>query len=73
MNLREIFCEILELEECPDDFETLKMGDLLEWDSLANMNILLSIEEHYGIRFSVKEMEEINSIEKMNKKISINK
>ena len=49
------------------------MGDLLEWDSLANMNILLSIEEHYGIRFTVKEMEEINSIEKMNKKISKNK
>jgi acyl carrier protein len=72
MELKEIFCEILELQKCPKDFEKLKMGDLLEWDSLANMNILLSIEENYGIRFTIDEMEEINSIKKMINKISSN-
>ncbi len=45
----------------PDNAE-LKVGAFPEWDSLAHFNLLLLIEETYGIRFSTEEMAELKSI-----------
>jgi len=43
----------------------LKMGDIDQWDSLSNMNILLAIESKYKIRFTINEMSNINSFKKI--------
>jgi acyl carrier protein len=40
----------------------LKMGDIEEWDSLGNFNLLLAFEEFYSIRFSMDEMADLKSI-----------
>jgi acyl carrier protein len=45
----------------PDNAE-LEVGAFPEWDSLAHFNLLLLIEETYGIRFSTEEMAELKSI-----------
>ena len=41
------------------------MGDIKEWDSLGNFNLLLTIEREFKIRFSMKEISEIKSIKSL--------
>ena len=48
-----------------DSVTQLKLGDLEEWDSQGNLNFLLSVEEFYGIRFTMEEMSVIKSIEQI--------
>ena len=43
----------------------LKLGDIEEWDSLGNFNLLLAFEEFYSIRFSMDEMADLQSIIKI--------
>ena len=40
---------------------TQKIYDIKSWDSLANFNILLASEKEFGIKFSAKEFNSINS------------
>jgi acyl carrier protein len=47
----------------PTDFHHLKIGDLEGWDSFGNLNLLLSIEEEFSIRFDINEMESLQSIQ----------
>ena len=62
MEIEKIFCEVMELDTLPEDFDNLKIGDIKEWDSMANMNFLMSIERNLNIRFSFDEMAELTSI-----------
>jgi acyl carrier protein len=41
----------------------IKSGDIEDWDSLGNFNLLLAFEEFYGIRFTMEEMTNIRSIQ----------
>lgn len=54
----------------PKKFLNLKIGDLKEWDSLGNFNLLLAIEDTFKIKFSMKELEEIKSVKQLIKKLS---
>ena len=47
------------------DCLNLKINDFKEWDSLGNFNLLLAFEEFYQIRFSIDEMNELNSVSKI--------
>ncbi len=38
------------------------MGSFKEWDSLGNFNLLLAIEEHFEIRFTMDEITKIKSL-----------
>lgn len=62
MEIEKIFCEVMELDTLPEDFDNLKIGDIKEWDSMANMNFLMSVERNLNIRFSFDEMAELTSI-----------
>ena len=64
------FCEVMEQEFLPDNFEDLKLGDIVEWDSLANMNFLLSVETTFSVRFSIEEMPELTSIKLIRDRLS---
>jgi acyl carrier protein len=35
------------------------------WDSLAHVNLVTSIEQHYGIRFALGELEELKNVGEM--------
>ena len=41
--------------------EKSKIYDYQNWDSLANFNILLSIEKEFNIKFSSKEFSSLNT------------
>jgi|TARA_B100000795_G_scaffold258797_1_gene233212 acyl carrier protein len=62
MKIEKIFLEVMELDALPENFEDLQIGDLKQWDSLANMNFLMSLEKNFNIRFSFDEMSEMTSI-----------
>ncbi len=42
--------------------EDLGINSFPEWDSLGHFNLLLLVEETYGIRFSVDEMTELKNL-----------
>ena len=48
--------------DLPESILNLSVGSIPDWDSLGHISLLLSIEEHYGIRFSLDEMEHLSSI-----------
>ena len=68
--IKKIFTEVMGLSLIPEDFLDLKMSDIEEWDSLANMNLLMEIESVYDIRFSIEEMTKLNSIADITKTVS---
>ncbi len=52
-------------EKVPKSILGLKLGDLKEWDSLGNFNLLLSVEDFYNLKFELNEISNIQSIEKL--------
>jgi acyl carrier protein len=64
-NLKMIFVKVFALEKVPANFLSLQLGDLVEWDSMGNFNLLLAVEEEYGIRFSIEQIGEIRSIQEI--------
>ena len=46
------------LDSRNDDYS----GSLAEWDSLANFDFLLLVEERYNVRFTLDEMTELKSL-----------
>ena len=72
-NLNERIANILKdvfpNSEPPLNIENLKIGDLPDWDSLGNFNLLLAIEEEFTIRFGIDDFAELKSIEQIKKSI----
>lgn len=59
--LSEIIEDILELE--PEDVsEDLSQENCDEWDSLAQMTLMVSVENEFGVKFNAKEMAELKSV-----------
>ena len=52
-------------KKIPKNFEKMKIGDLPQWDSLGNFNLLLALEQKFEIRFTTSEMSEINSVKQI--------
>ena len=70
VTLREILIKTFKNSEIPDDISTLCMGDIEEWDSLGNFNLILALESHYQIQFDMNELETLNSIMLLQKAIN---
>jgi acyl carrier protein len=45
--------------------EPLGLGSFPSWDSLKHFDLMLTIEEEYGVRFSVEELAECKSLERI--------
>lgn len=56
--LNEVFAD----SKVPKNIKNLQMGDLKDWDSLGNFNLLLAIEEEFSIRFTMDQMSKIKKI-----------
>ena len=46
----------------PKNIDKLKIGDIEEWDSLGNFNLLLEIEKVFKIRIDTKSFNNIKSV-----------
>lgn len=61
MTLRDILKQTFKNSEIPGDISQLNMGDIEEWDSLGNFNLILAVESHYQIQFDMDELETLTS------------
>jgi acyl carrier protein len=59
--VRSLLAEVLSvpLEEIPPD---LAFGDLPQWDSMGHMNVMISLEERFGVEVSAETISELVSI-----------
>lgn len=62
MQLRNIIIETFTDCEIPEQIDNLRMGDIPQWDSIGNFNLLLAIEKKYGIQFDFEKIEKLNSV-----------
>lgn len=42
--------------------DTLSMANTVDWDSLAHMDLILTLEEHYGISLDADEIVAMRSV-----------
>lgn len=68
--LREILKQTFKNSEIQDDISQLSMGDIEEWDSLGNFNLILAVESHYQIQFDINELETLTSISSIQKALN---
>jgi|TARA_B110000196_G_scaffold277247_1_gene255685 acyl carrier protein len=57
-----ILSDVFPATTLPEDSKGLEMGSFKEWDSLGNFNLLLAVEEHFEIRFTMDEITNIKSL-----------
>jgi acyl carrier protein len=53
-----------------EDGADLAVGSFPEWNSLAHFNLLLLIEEAYGIHFGVDDMSDMKSLRDIRNRLS---
>ncbi len=60
--LVDVFCDQLG-EDCRDSIViTATMDDIEAWDSLAFINLVMAIEEKFGVKFSMGESAQMYSV-----------
>jgi acyl carrier protein len=69
MNLRDILMQTFKNSTIPEEIKDLKMGDVDEWDSLGNFNLILAVESQYKIQFNMDELENLTSVSSIQKAI----
>ena len=69
MDLREILMDTFKNSSIPEDITDLKMGDLEEWDSVGNFNLIIAVEQVYQIQFDIDHIENMTSVDEIKKGI----
>ena len=59
--LNDIFADVLDLDDVALQDDTTA-DDIEEWDSLSHIRLVVSIEQHYGIKFTTAEIEGLSSV-----------
>lgn len=62
LTFHDILKEVFPSSDIPNFVLDLKIGDIIEWDSIGNFNLLLYLEEFYNIKFSFDEIVHLNSV-----------
>jgi|TARA_B110000305_G_C19436165_1_gene639103 acyl carrier protein len=65
MSLRKILLDTFSKSDIPENIDDLKMGDIDEWDSIGNFNLILAIEQKYGIRFNMEDLDNLKSVKEI--------
>ena len=65
MSLRKIIVDTFSKSNIPENIDDLKMGDIDEWDSIGNFNLILAIEQKYGIRFNMEDLDNLKSVKEI--------
>ncbi|HKH47018.1 MAG TPA: acyl carrier protein [Thermoanaerobaculia bacterium] len=70
VRLREIMADVLDVDpQIPDDFSR---DDESGWDSMAHLRLITAIEQAFGIKFTMKEIEEIRSYGDLRARLAAN-
>ena len=61
LKLRMVFRDVFDDDELEISMATSK-GDIEDWDSVAQVKLVLSIQELFGIRFTTEEVSTMKSV-----------
>tara|TARA_A100001011_G_scaffold398163_1_gene501605 strand:- start:716 stop:961 length:246 start_codon:yes stop_codon:yes gene_type:complete len=67
LKLRKVLIDTFPNSKIPKSINELKMGDLKDWDSMGNFNLILSIEQNFSVKFNMDQVEQIKSIKEIKK------
>ena len=56
---------IFKKEKIPKKITNLEYGSFKSWDSLSHLNLLLTIERKFKIKFALNEMYELSSVKEI--------
>ena len=59
--IRLIFLDILQCDEA-DIHENSSANDIVQWDSLAHINLVIAIERKFGMKFALGELQDLKNI-----------
>ena len=62
LRIQNVFREVLEDEDFVLD-RTLKREDLEAWDSLTHIQLVLSLEKEFGVKFTTQQITKMQSVE----------
>lgn len=62
--LQEIFRDIFDDEKL-EIREEMSAKDIEEWDSLAQINLIIGIEKEFGVKFNLEEVSKLKNIGEM--------
>lgn len=68
----EIFEDILDKESGKINLNSTPK-DIEEWDSVATINIIVAIEDEFGIKFKLKDVQEAKSVKDFLELVEANK
>jgi len=57
----EIFQDILDVKEGTVSLSTTS-SDIDEWDSVATVNIIVALEDEFGIKFKLEDIQTVNTV-----------
>jgi acyl carrier protein len=63
------FKKTFKKSKLPKDISKMKLGNIKGWDSLGHVNLLLEIEKKFKIKFSMQEISELKSFNKIISKL----
>lgn len=66
--LQEIFRDVFD-EEDLEIKEDMSAKDIEDWDSLAQINLIVAIEKEFGVKFNLEEISQLKNIGEMLKQI----
>lgn len=47
----------------------LKIGDVPQWDSLGQLNLIMEVEAAFGVRFDTEQIVQLDSLSKIHEEI----
>lgn len=59
-NLQRVFCNVFETELTLNNEMTA--DNVEQWDSLSHMMMIAEVEEQFGIKFKLKELNKLNNV-----------
>lgn len=62
--LQEIFRDVFDDEEL-EIREDISAKDIEDWDSLAQINLIIAIEKEFGVKFNLEEVSKLKNIGEM--------
>lgn len=62
--LQEIFIDIFDDEDIVIT-EEMSAKDLEDWDSLAQINLIIAIEKEFGVKFNLEEVSKLKNVGEM--------
>jgi acyl carrier protein len=65
--LVDVMKNVLDIDSVTDDDSMKTIGS---WDSLRHLNLIMALEEHFGISFDPEEIPELNSVRTISAAIS---